>query len=495
MLDRVNISMDMLNLGSIVPMMALGAFALFILLISMFKKDLSRSFYTTLTILAIILNLGIVFGYSAGQRGFFDTMLVDGIAILSMVIILGASALFVPLALGAEKFHEYSLPEFYVLVLFMLMGYEFMVSSDDLIMILIGLETSSLALYTIIALHNRNRAIEAAIKYFVMGALGSAFFVLGAALFYLVCGSLEIPMIVNAVKDSSLQDSITLLAGCAIMFCAIAFKLSLIPFHTWVPDVYEGSSSPLAGFMSIVPKVAAFVVLLRLFEPLMRSGVEWIEYILYAVAVITMTLANIMALIQIDVKRMLAFSSISHAGFVPCAIIISSTQANTALFLYWTLFLFANLGAFSMLWLTRNKINTWHARFEHPYEKFSGLVKLLPWAAILMAIFMLSLAGIPPFSLFWGKMYMMSAAVNSGYAVLAMCIAINSAIAIYYYLKLIVFMFLKEPITNDPKIYLVNISNPLKFIIATAAVLCVFSPFVVKFATPIIAKLVFMSGF
>lgn len=482
-----------LNFYSIAPMAVLCAFAIFILCISVITNELSTKFYTVLTVIAVVLDIGILFGYNGGVSGFFGLVFIDGIAILSMFIILISSALFIPLALSAKTFHEYTLPEFFALFLFMLIGFEFMVSSGNLILIFVGLETSSLSLYTLIALNNRNKSIEAAVKYFTMGALGSGFFAFGAALFYLSSGSVEISQIISSASYS--QNNIILLLGCVFMICAIGFKLSLIPFHTWAPDVYEGASAALAGFISVVPKIAGFIVALRLFEGLMRVEVSWLNSVLYIVAVITMTLTNIMALVQIDVKRMLAFSSISHAGFVLSAIVIGSTQANISLFLYWILFAFANLGAFSMLWATRTRQNSWHKRYEHPYEKFNGLIKTIPMAAIVMAIFMVSLAGIPPFSVFWGKMYLMSAAINSGFIFLALIMALNSAIAMYYYLKLIVCMFLHEPIIKDKSVYLSNVSNPLRIIIAIAAVACALSPFIIKFAIPAINSFVFLSGY
>ena len=484
---------NMLNFYSISPMAVLCAFALFILCISVITKELSTKFYTILTVIAIILDTGILFGYNGGIKGFFGLVTLDGIAILSMYIMLIATALFIPLALSARICREYTMPEFFAIFLFMLVGLQFMASSTNLILIFVGLETSSLALYTLIAMHNQKKSIEAAIKYFTMGALGSGFFVFGAALFYLVTGSIEINEILHNV--SPFKDNIFLLTGCVFMVVAIGFKLSLIPFHTWAPDVYEGASSPLAGYISVVPKIAGFIVAMRLFEGLSHANISWINSVLYWIAILTMTITNIMALVQIDVKRMLAFSSISHAGFALSAIVIGSTQANIALFLYWILFAFANLGAFSMLWLTKTKQNSWHDRYDYPYEKFNGLIKTLPIAAIVTAIFMISLAGIPPFSVFWGKMYLMSAAINSGFIFLALVMAINSAIALYYYLKLVICMFLHEPVIKDERIFLANVSNPLKIIIAIAAVACTLAPFIVKFAIPIINRFVFLSGF
>lgn len=592
---------NLLNLASIAPMAILGGFALLMLAVLLFARTLSYKFYAVITILALALGFGLVFGYNSGIRGLFDVMLVDGIATLSMLIMLAGSIFFIFLSLGARSAHEYHTAEFFVLFLFVLVGYEFMVASENLMMILVGLETGSLALYTLIALHNRARSIEAALKYFIMGALGSGFFAFGAAMFFLSTGSMEISNIAQIAKSSNLQTSVLLFAACSFMIVSIGFKLSLIPFHTWTPDVYEGASSAMAGFMSVVPKIAGFVVAIRLFEALGSIGMQWLNIVLYAVAVATMSLANLMALVQRDVKRMLAFSSVSHAGFVLCAIVIGSTQANAALFTYWILYAVANLGAFAFIWCVRQRrarslnlkfktrspalnlnangedegnfisnakpsfsqnheladsadelnlgvngqnlaCDEWSskaskqnskeneqnfkeselsaeaipfgtetcepgaeicaqsskftARFEHPFEKFDGLIRTHPLFALCAAIFMLSLAGIPPFSVFWGKMYLLSAAVNSGHFALAVIMAVNSALALYYYLRLIVRMFLHEP-REDAELdgSLSAVSVQIKFAVVLASVACVLAPFLVKFLTGAVNNFVFLSGY
>lgn len=588
---------NLLNLASIAPMAILGGFALLMLAVSLFARALSYKFYAVITILALALGFGLVFGYNSGIRGLFDVMLVDGIATLSMLIMLAGSIFFIFLSLGARSAHEYHTAEFFVLFLFVLVGYEFMVASENLMMILVGLETGSLALYTLIALHNRARSVEAALKYFIMGALGSGFFAFGAAMFFLSTGSMEISNIAQIAKSSNLQTSVLLFAACSFMIVSIGFKLSLIPFHTWTPDVYEGASSAMAGFLSVVPKIAGFVVAIRLFEALQSIGVQWLNIVLYAIAVLTMSLANLMALVQRDVKRMLAFSSVSHAGFVLCAIVIGSTQANAALFTYWILYAVANLGAFAFIWCVRQRrarslnlkfktqspalnlnangesfisnakpafsqnhepsfagelnldasgqdsaCGEWNfkaseqnskangsnlkaiepgaeaslfgtetcepgaeicaqsskftVRFEHPFEKFDGLIRTHPLFALCAAIFMLSLAGIPPFSVFWGKMYLLSAAVNSGYFALAVIMAVNSALALYYYLRLIVRMFLHEP-RADAELNgsLGAVSVQIKFAVVLASVACVLAPFLVKFLTGAVNNFVFLSGY
>jgi NADH-quinone oxidoreductase subunit N len=281
-----------------------------------------------------------------------------------------------------------------------------------------------------------------------------------------------------------------------LLLVAFAFKLSLVPFHTWAPDVYEGSSAAMAGYMSIVPKIAAFIVAMRFFEFLIHSGVVWVEVLLYIFVVVTMTAANIWALVQTDVKRMLAYSSISHAGFAMAAVMIGTTQANTALLLYWVLFTFTNLGSFSMLWISRQKKLLPGQSSDHSYDKFAGMIKTAPVAATIMALFMLSLAGLPPFALFWGKMYMISSAVTGGYTVLALIMALNSAIAGYYYLKLIVYMFMKDPVDGyDGDVSISNATLSLKTIIGIATVGTIFAMIAINPLLEFITAFVYNSGY
>ena len=498
MIDPLKISLESLNLMTLAPMLIAIAGGLVILTIDLIKENLHKSLYVMLTVLIILIDLGATLGLTVNERGFFDVMLIDGLAIVTQVIILVASMLFIPLALTSKRFHEYSYPEFFALFLFMLAGLQFMVSSDNLILIFIGLETSSLSLYTLIALHNRHNSFEAAVKYFTMGALAAGFFAMGAAILYGISGSLELYQIADVLGARMDEPGILalIIGGAAFLLASFAFKLSLFPFHTWAPDVYEGASAPLAGYMSIVPKLAAFVVSMRIFEMFIKLNIEWVQITILVLAVITMTIANIMALVQEDVKRMLAYSSISHAGFVMAAIAIATTKANSAVFLYYGLFLFTNLGAFAMLWVSRHKHNVHHARYDHPYEKFSGMISIMPMGAVVMALFMLSLAGVPPFSVFWGKIYIMSAAVDVGMVWLAIVMGINSAISAYYYLKLIVYMFLKEPSaqTKEETVYY-NVSKPLMTVLGLTVFVTVGSMFYVDPLLAYITEMVQISGY
>jgi len=502
MLAPVDVSLESLNLMTLAPMLIPVVGALLILVVDLFKGGLHKSLYIVLSLLFLFMDFSAlvessnIFTKDGITLGVFNVMLIDGLAILSQFIIVIASMLFIPLALTHKRFHEFSYPEFFALFLFMIAGFQFMVATDNLILVFVGLETSSLALYTLIAMHNRDKSFEAAVKYFTMGALAAGFFSFGSMIFYALTGSVEIHQIAAVLGANGYVDIAYVLIGVTFLLAAFAFKLSIVPFHTWAPDVYEGASAAMAGYMSIVPKIAAFVVAMRLFEFLIHSGVVWLEVILYAFVVITMTAANMWALVQTDVKRMLAYSSISHAGFVMSAILIGTTQANTALFFYWILFSFTNLGSFSMLWMSRQKSLPDHQSSDHAYEKFAGMIKTAPVAALIMALFMLSLAGLPPFALFWGKLYMISSAVTSGYTVLALIMALNSAIAGYYYLKLVVYMFMKEPVMgNDGQVYVSNATLSLKTIIGIAGIGTIFAFVAINPLLEFITAFVYNSGY
>ena len=501
MLEPVNVSLESLNLMTLAPMLIPIVGALLILVIDIVKGGLDKSLYVAISMLFLMMDFGAlvdaagVFAQDGTVMGVFDVMLIDGLAIISQFILVGASLLFIPLAMTHKRFHEFSYPEFFALFLFMISGFQFMVATDNLILIFVGLETASLALYTLIAMHNRDKSFEAAVKYFTMGALAAGFFSFGAMVFYALTGSIELNQIAAVLEANKYADIGYVLIAVTFMLASFGFKLSLVPFHTWAPDVYEGSSAAMAGYMSIVPKIAAFIVVMRMFEFLIHSGVIWLEVILYAFVVVTMTAANLWALVQTDVKRMLAYSSISHAGFVMAAILIGTTQANSALLLYWVLFSFTNLGAFSMLWISRQKHLPNFQSSDHSFNKFSGMIKTSPVAALIMGLFMLSLAGLPPFALFWGKLYMISSAVTGGYTVLALIMALNSAIAGYYYIKLIVYMFMKDPIIENGDVYVSNATLPLKTIIGFAAIGTIFAIIAVNPLLEFITAFVYNSGY
>ena len=266
MITPVSIDITSLNLQSIVPMSIAIFGALMILCIDLFRKHNDKRFYVVLTALFLLIDLVSIVSYSGDVRGFFDVMLVDGISLLAQIIIVVSSGLFIFLSLTKQRFHEYRYPEYYALFLFMTAGFQFMASSDNLILIFVGLETASLSLYTMIAMHNRDKSTEASVKYFTMGALAAAFYAFGSMIFYYVTGSVELSHISNHLAITNFDNYPLVLLGVVFMIGALGFKLSLVPFHTWAPDVYEGSSASLAGYIAIVPKIAILVVSIRFFS-------------------------------------------------------------------------------------------------------------------------------------------------------------------------------------------------------------------------------------
>lgn len=473
-MEPVVFDLNALNINSIMPIITVLCGALFILIIDLIKKQ-DKQFYVLVSSVVLLISIFQLIDINSVGRGFFDVILVDGIAIVSQLIILVASLLFIPLALTGGRFKEYEFAEYFAFFLFMIVGFQFMVSSDNLILIFLGLETGSLALYALIAMHNRQKSLESAVKYFTMGAFAAGMFAFGSMIFYGLSGSVEIHAIKEVLEANNFENLPLVLLGSSFIIVALGFKLSMVPFHTWTPDVYEGASAPLAGYMSIVPKIAGFVVALRFFDFLVAADNDVVYTLLWISAVATMTIGNVLALVQDGVKRMLAFSSISHAGFVMTAIVMGTTEAHAGIFLYWGLFLFTNLGAFAMLWISRHQSTQFDIRYDHSFTKFAGMVKVSPIGAVIMGVFMLSLAGVPPFAMFWGKIYLIGAALASDHIYLAVIMALNSAIAIYYYLKLIVFMFLKDPSQNDGTVYYKSGTFSLKVILAIAVIAVVLS--------------------
>lgn len=475
-IKTITIDFVSLNLASIIPMSVAIIGALFIICLDLFSKKYDKSLYIVLTVLFLLIDLFAVLGFDGNYRGMFDLVLMDGIAILAQIMIIISAIFFILLSFTKERYHELQYAEYFALYLFMIAGFQFMVSSDSLILIFLGLETASMALYTLIAMHNKNSSIEAAIKYFTQGALASAFFAFASMIFYALTGSVEIEQIVEVLITNDFANYPYILLGLVFMLGALGFKLSLVPFHFWVPDVYQGSSTALAGFISIVPKIAAFVVTLRFFEIFLASREPFLETVLYIIVVLSITIPNLLALIQKDILRMLAYSSISSAGFATAAILIGTQQATSGLFLYWTLFFIINLGAFAVLWSNTNKGN----ESSHLFDQYKGLIKTSPFTAMTLALFMLSLAGLPPFAIFWGKLYLIGSAVNSGMMTLAIIMALNSALAAFYYLKPIVYMFLREPVSSSKIKYKSNQTKIIKTIIMICSILSILSIFLIE---------------
>jgi NADH-quinone oxidoreductase subunit N len=330
--------------------------------------------------------------------------------------------------------------EYYSLLLFGVLGMMIMVSSNHFITIFIGLEVMSIAIYVLCGLLSGNpSSAEASLKYFLLGAFATAFLLYGMALIYATTGILDIREIANYVASGNFSLTPLFMIGMALLIVGFGFKTASVPFHMWTPDVYQGAPTSITAYMATGIKAAAFGAFLRVFYtafiPLLAnwSGMIWL------IAVATMTIGNITALVQDDVKRMLAYSSIAHAGYILIAFVIGDQVSSASILFYLLVYTFMNIGAFTIVILLGRKGSE-----NTGIESYAGLAGKHPLIALSMSIFLLSLAGIPPLAGFMGKFYVLSAAVKAQYYWLAVIGVLNSVVAVYYYLRVIMAMYFKE---------------------------------------------------
>ena len=371
-------------------------------------------------------------------------MAVDGFGLFFKYLFLLAAALTILLSQKFLDVEGVRPGEYYVLVLCATLGMMVMAAGVDLVTLFIGLETMAISFYILTGYIKPNRrSNEAAIKYFVLGAFSLGILLYGMSLLYGLTGTTKLREI--AVALSGLNGSLGLRLAVVLVVAGMAFKIAAVPFHMWAPDVYEGAPTPITAFLSVGSKAASFAMLLRIcLEGLPIAGPEW-KFILYVLAVLTMTVGNIAALTQGNLKRMLAYSSIAHAGYVLIGVTAGTPRGVAATLVYLMIYAFMQIGAFGIVALMRQ-----HEVIGDELKDLSGLITRHPWSAVAMLVFMLSLGGIPPTAGFMGKFWVFSAAIESGYVWLAVIGVANSAISLYYYLRVVVFMFMKPEATPVP---------------------------------------------
>ena len=369
---------------------------------------------------------------------------IDGFAFFFKLIFLGAAAITVLMSSSYLEAEGLKVGEYYFLILCATLGMMFMASGIDLIAIFIGLETMAVAFYILVGYVKPNRrSNEAAVKYFLLGAFSLGLLLYGMSLLYGLSGTTNLREL-TATFVAGESDGL-LLVAIILVIAGIGFKIAAVPFHMWAPDVYEGAPTPVTAFLSVGSKAAAFAMLLRIFFEGLPGLVEEWRPIFYALAIITMTLGNIAAITQSNIKRMLAYSSIAHAGYILIGVVAGTPRGFTAIFVYLMVYVFMQLGAFAVVTMLRRENVA-----GDELKDLSGLYSRYPVAAFAMLFFMLSLGGIPPTAGFMGKFWLFSAAIESGYIWLAVVAVGNSAISLYYYIRVIVYMWLKEEIAGPP---------------------------------------------
>jgi len=331
-----------------------------------------------------------------------------------------------------------------VLMLFALVGMLFMVSANDLMSLYMGMELSSLALY-VLASFNRDslKSTEAGIKYFVLGALASGLFLFGASLVYGFSGTTNFNLLAEAITSQP-QASPGLLTGFVLIAVAFCFKVSAAPFHMWTPDVYEGAPTPVTAYFSIVPKIAALALLARLLcDPFHAMHAAWQQIIIVA-SLASMLVGAFGALGQKNIKRLLAYSSIGHVGYLLAGLATGTVSGVAAVLLYLSLYLLMSAGAFACIMMMKKN----NEYVEEIYD-LSGLSRTHPRMAFALALFMFSMAGIPPLAGFFGKMYIFLATLESGLFALAIIGGLASVVACFYYLKVVKVMYFDEPLPTS----------------------------------------------
>jgi len=370
----------------------------------------------------------------------FGMVRIDGFGLFFSFIVLLIAFLTVLVSMSFLEREQVDHGEFYALILFCVAGMFLMLHTTHLIMVLIGLEVFSLALYVMTGLtRTRVRSVEAALKYFLLGAFSSGFLVYGMALLYGATGTLDLNEIGRVAVGN---PSRILLIGMGLTLVGLAFKIGVVPFHQWVPDVYQGAPTNVTGFMAAATKTVVFAVLLRFLLGAFGDHSEiWVPMI-KVLAILTMTVANLVALAQTNLKRLLAFSSISHAGYLLIALVCQQAGISAILF-YLTAYGVMTIGAFTVLMA----VGRGDADNERGYTltDWAGLGWRRPMLSLAMAFFLFSLAGIPPTGGFFGKYVVFQAAVQSEQWLLAIVGVINAAIGAYYYLRVIVTMYMKDP--------------------------------------------------
>ncbi|HWZ30303.1 MAG TPA: NADH-quinone oxidoreductase subunit N [Bryobacteraceae bacterium] len=426
----------------ILPEIILTVVGTFIMFLEAILSDSQKRIFAPLSLAG--LTAALVAAISAnGSPGaaFHDMLVIDGFATFFRVLVIAVGMLAIFGSTEYLRRENHPGGEFYALILFSVMGQCVMATANELIMIFIGLEISSIASYILAGyLRDDSRNNESALKYFLLGSFATAFLLYGIAWIYGFTGStnlLEIRRQLEGVGAPSLLISGT---AAALMFVGFGFKISAVPFQIWAPDVYQGAPAPVSAFLSVGPKAAAFAILLRTYLTAFAPISErWVP-VVWVCALATMIVGNFAAIQQSNIKRLLAYSSIAHAGYVLVAVTAHSEVGSAAAMFYLAAYAFTNFGAFAVVTHVARK----GERFTK-IEDFAGLAQRQPAMAAMLTIFLLSLIGVPLTGGFFGKFYIFKAALDANLVWLTILGLLNSAVAAYYYLRVLVVMYMKDP--------------------------------------------------
>ena len=431
------------DFGAILPMLVLFGMSLVILVADLFLDESKKHWNAILAFTALaagVLCTWLIRDYRV--EAFGGLFLMDRFTNFfnALFCIIGGMTLL--LSVNYLKLEGVDRGEFYALLLMSTVGMMLMAGAGDLITLFLGIETMSIPVYVLAGFRKkRAQGMEASLKYFLIGAFAAGFLLYGIALVYGAAGSTRLVMIAKAGN----VNLTLLLGGVGLIIVGLGFKVSAVPFHMWTPDVYQGAPTPVTAFMAVGVKAAGFAALLRVFMTAFPNPYvmeHWRE-VLYALAVVTMTVGNIIALAQTNLKRMFAYSSIAHAGYLLIGMVTASVEAASAILFYLISYAIMNMGAFGCIILT-----AWKGQEGDELKDFQGVGFEKPVMAMILSIFLLSLAGIPPTAGFLAKFYIFNAAIQAKYYWLAVIGVLNAVVAAYYYLRVLVVMYM-QPVEGE----------------------------------------------
>ena len=433
---------DIYNMVLIMPEIIVLSGACLLILLDLVLDQNQKHIIAYLSLLVILIAAAGTWMFAGNNSGEIlgRMFTIDGYSTFFKMVFYLSTFLAVLLSINYIKVEGVERGEYYVLMLFALSGMMIMASGTDLLSIYIGMELMALSIYVLTGFIQYNgRSNEAAMKYVILGAFSSGGLLYGISLVYGVTGTTQLSDLAAAVKDQGSMDMALVLA-IIFLVAGFGFKVAAVPFHMWAPDVYEGAPTSITAFMSVGPKAASFAAILRVFiGALGPVSVSWVNLIA-ALSIVTMAVGSVVALSQTNIKRMLAYSSIAHAGYALLGLVAGGAGGIAAVMLYMLIYTFMNMGIFGTIILMRKG----NFRGEN-IEDYAGLSKVNKGAALLMLIFLFSLAGIPPTAGFVGKFYIFMALIRSGYVPLAVIAVIMSAISAYFYIRIVMLIYMKEP--------------------------------------------------
>jgi NADH-quinone oxidoreductase subunit N len=446
------LTMSFADLLLLLPEIVLTCWLCVVVIVDFAIPRLPKEQLAILSITGLLATLGCLvwFDVTHVSGALFGNMFVlDRMAIFFKIFIVGSTALVILASIQYVERFAFFRGEYYVLVIMSALGMMFMSSANDLLSLFVSLEFSTLGFYILVGYLREDLASnEAGLKFFILGVFAAGLLAYGISLVYGETGKL-------VFSEMNLAATPGAIIGFLLIFAALGFKIGAVPFHSWIPDTYHGAPTPVTAYLSIAPKGAAFAILLRIFFVALASFKPMWVILLVAVSILSMTYANIVAIAQRNIKRLLAYSGIAQIGNVLIGLAAGTKMGNDAILFYLLAYLFANLGAFAVV------IAVSHAIGSDEIDDYNGLNRRSPFLAFSMLLFLLSLAGVPPLAGFIGKLYIFIAAIKEGLYTLITVGLINIVISMYYYLIVVKKMYINEPTNPSP----VTISGPMKAVV------------------------------